>query len=171
MTTTGFASEDYGSWGSFAVILIGFLMFSGGCSGSTSGGVKLFRYQLLAIFMREHLQKAVHPGITWSRTYNGRPVQEDVLVSALAYLFLVMMSWFVSSCVLAAIGLDPVTAVTGSLGALMNVGPGLGEVIGPVGNFSSLPDLAKLVLSFDMLLGRLEFLALLVIFTRTYWKW
>jgi Trk-type K+ transport systems, membrane components len=171
MTTTGFASEDYGQWGSFAVILIGFLMFSGGCSGSTSGGVKLFRYQLLAIFMREHLQKALHPGLTWSRTYNGRPIQEDVLVSALAYLFLVMMSWFVSSCALAAVGLDPVTAITGALGALMNVGPGLGEVIGPVGNFSTLPDLAKLILSFDMLLGRLEFLALIILFTRAYWKW
>jgi trk system potassium uptake protein TrkH len=171
MTTTGFASEDYGQWGSFAVILLGFLMFSGGCSGSTSGGVKLFRYQLLAIFMREHIQKALHPSLAGARTYNGRPVQEDVLVSALAYLFLVMMSWFASSCVLAAIGLDPVTAVTGALGSLMNVGPGFGPIIGPAGNYSSLPDLAKYVLSFDMLLGRLEFLALIILFTRAYWKW
>ena len=171
ITTTGFASEDYGQWGSFAVLILGFMMFSGGCSGSTSGGVKLFRYQLLAIFMEEHVMKALHPGITWSRTYNARPIRDDVLVASLAFLFFVVISWSFSTCLLAANGLDPLTSITGSLSALMNVGPGFGELIGPVGNYSELPVFSKYVLSFDMLLGRLEYLALIIIFTRDYWKW
>jgi trk system potassium uptake protein TrkH len=171
ITTTGFASEDYGLWGTMPVMILSFLMFSGGCSGSTSGGVKLFRYQLLAIFMKEHVQRALHPEITASRHYNDRPVGDDVLVASLAYFFCVIISWSVSACLVAATGVDPVTSITGSLSALMNVGPGFGEVIGPVGNYSSLPQLAKYVLSADMLLGRLEFLALVIIFTREYWKW
>jgi trk system potassium uptake protein TrkH len=171
ITTTGFASEDYGLWGTMPVMILCFLMFSGGCSGSTSGGVKLFRYQLLAIFMKEHTKRSLHPGVTAPRTYNDRPIGDDVLVASLAYFFFVIVSWSVSSILLAACGLDPITSITGSLSALMNVGPGFGEIIGPVGNYSSLPMLAKYVLSADMLLGRLEFLALVIIFTREYWKW
>ncbi len=171
ITTTGFASENYGLWGTMPVMILCFLMFSGGCSGSTSGGVKLFRYQLLAIFMKEHTLRSLHPGITAPRTYNARPIGDDVLVASLAYFFFVIVSWSVSSCLLAASGLDPITSITGSLSAIMNVGPGFGDTIGPVGNYSSLPDSAKYVLSIDMLLGRLEFLALVIIFTREYWKW
>ena len=115
--------------------------------------------------------KALHPGITWSRTYNDRPIRDDVLVASLAFLFFVIISWSFSTCLLAANGLDPLTSITGSLSALMNVGPGFGDLIGPVGNYSSLPDFSKYVLIFDMLLGRLEYLALIIIFTRDYWKW
>lgn len=171
ITTTGFASEDYTLWGGFPVMVFSFLMFTGGCSGSTTGGVKLFRYQLLGIFMKEHVHTALHPNIIYTRRYNERVIRDDVLVSTLAYLFFVIMSWVVCSCLLAATGLDPVTSVSGALTALMNIGPGLGATIGPVGNFSSLPDTAKYVLAAAMLLGRLEFLALIIIFTPEYWKW
>lgn len=171
ISTTGFASEDYTLWGSFPVLIFCFLMFCGGCSGSTAGGIKLFRFQLLGIFMREHIHAALHPAGIWHRRYNDRPIPEDVLVSALAFLFFVIVSWSVCSCLLAATGLDPVTSASGALTALMNVGPGFGATIGPVGNFGSLPDTAKYILAAAMLLGRLEYLALVILFTREYWKW
>lgn len=170
-TTTGFASEDYGLWGCFPVMVMCFLMFSGGASGSTSGGIKLFRYHLLYIFMRENLRTALHPGVTLSRQYNQRPIGNDVLVAALAFFFFVIVSLCVSSSLLAASGLDPVTSITGALSALMNVGPGFGDLIGPAGNYSQVPTFSKYVLGVDMLLGRLEYLTLVIIFTREYWKW
>lgn len=171
ITTTGFASQDYSTWGSFSVILLFFLMFSGACSGSTSGGIKLFRFQLLLLYAREHLFNAVHPRSIVSREYNHRPVNEEVLVSSIAFFFFVIVSWSVLSVLLSAFGLDPVTSGTGALTALMNVGPGFGGIIGPAGNFSALPDPAKYLLCMAMLLGRLEYLALVVIFTRTFWRW
>lgn len=171
MTTTGFASEDYTLWGSFPLVVFFYLMFAGGCSGSTTGGVKLFRFQLLGIFMREHIHNALHPGVAWSRRYNDRPIQEDVLVSALAYFFFVVISWSICASLLAASGLDFITSTTGAVAALMNVGPGFGDVIGPVGHYGSLPDTAKYVLSAAMVLGRLEYLALVIIFTPEFWKW
>lgn len=170
-TTTGYASEDYGLWGSFPLMIMAFLMFSGGASGSTSGGIKLFRYHLLYIFMKEHIYSSLHPEAKISRQYNGRPISDDILVASLAYFFFVIVALVVSTSLLALTGLDPITSFTGSLTALMNVGPGLGEIIGPVGNFGSLPDAAKYVLSVDMLLGRLEYLTLVIIFTRAFWKW
>lgn len=170
-TTTGYASEDYGLWGSFAVMIMCFLMFSGGASGSTSGGIKLFRYHLLYIFMKEHIYSSLHPEARISRQYNNRPISDDILVASLAYFFFVIVALVISSSLLALTGLDPITSFTGSLTSLMNVGPGLGSIIGPVGNFGELPALAKYVLSVDMLLGRLEYLTLVIIFTRAFWKW
>ncbi|MDY6982296.1 MAG: potassium transporter TrkG, partial [Pseudomonadota bacterium] len=110
-------------------------------------------------------------GIVWSRRYNDRPIEEDVLVSALAYFFFVVVSWSVVASLLAASGLDFMTSTTGAVTALMNVGPGFGDIIGPVGHYGSLPDFAKYVLSAAMVLGRLEFLALVIIFTPEFWKW
>lgn len=170
-TTTGFTSDNYGLWGSFPVMIMCFLMFSGGASGSTSGGIKLFRYHLLFIFMKEHLHMALHPGAKISRQYNNRPIQDDVLVASLAFFLFVIVSLCVSATLLAATGLDPVTSITGALSALMNVGPGFGDLIGPAGNYSQLPAFSKYVLGADMLLGRLEYLTLVIIFTREYWKW
>lgn len=170
-TTTGFASEDYGLWGSFPVMVLCFLMFSGGASGSTSGGIKLFRYHLLFIFMRENVATALHPQVTQARQYNGRPIRDDVLLASLAFFCFVVVALCVSASLLAMTGLDPVTSSTGALSALMNVGPGFGAIIGPVGNYGSLPDFSKYVLGVCMLLGRLEYLTLVIIFTREFWKW
>jgi trk system potassium uptake protein len=170
-TTTGFASEDYGLWGSFPVMIMCFLMFSGGASGSTSGGIKLFRYHLLFIFMQENTHGALHPRISLSRQYNGHPLRDDVLLGSLAFFCFVIVALCISASLLALSGLDPVTSITGALSALMNVGPGFGDTIGPAGNYGSLPDFAKLVLTVDMLLGRLEYLTLVIIFTREFWKW
>ncbi|MCW8193858.1 TrkH family potassium uptake protein [Proteobacteria bacterium 005FR1] len=171
MTTTGFASEDYTLWGSAAVVVFFCLMFVGGCSGSTSGGIKVFRFQLLRLLSREYTIKSVHPVAAVKRHYNNRPVSESVLVSTIAYFFLVLASFAFFSAALAITGLDPVTSLTGAATALMNVGPGLGDIVGPAGNFSTLSDPAKLLLCAAMLLGRLEFVTLLVLFTTTYWRW
>lgn len=170
-TTTGFTSENYELWGSFPVMIMCFLMFSGGASGSTSGGIKLFRYHLLFIFMKEHIHLALHPGTKISRQYNNRPIQDDVLVASLSFFFFVIVSLCVSASLLAANGLDPVTSFTGALSALMNVGPAFGDLIGPSGHYGHLPSFSKYVLGADMLLGRLEYLTLVIIFTRGYWKW
>lgn len=171
ISTTGFASEEYQAWGSFPLAILFFLTFIGGCSGSTAGGIKLFRFQMLYLFMKEQIYTALHPGVTYPRRYNDQPIRDDVLVGSLAYLFFVIISWALSSILLAATGLDLVTSISGSISALSNVGPGLGDIIGPVGNYSSLSNFAKLVLVVDMLLGRLEYFALVVIFTRDYWRW
>jgi trk system potassium uptake protein TrkH len=170
-TTTGFASEDFGLWGSFGVMVMCFLMFSGGCSGSTSGGIKLFRYHLLYIFMKEHIYSSLHPEARISRQYNNRPVGDDILVASLAFFFFVIVMLVISTSLLALSGLDPITSFTGALSALMNVGPGFGDIIGPVGNYGSLPDFSKYVLGANMLLGRLEYLTLVIIFTREFWRW
>lgn len=171
VTTTGFASQDYAQWGAAAVIIFFCLTFIGGCSGSTSGGIKIFRFQLSAILAREQALKSVHPVAVLKRHYNGRPVSEDILVSTMSFFFVVLASLALFSVALAATGLDPITSLTGAATALMNVGPGLGEVIGPAGNFSSLNEVAKAMLCGAMLLGRLEFLTLLVLLSPAYWKW
>ncbi|HUH37476.1 MAG TPA: TrkH family potassium uptake protein [Spongiibacteraceae bacterium] len=170
VTTTGFAGEDYERWGPFAVGAFALLTLAGGCSGSTSGGVKIFRYQLLLMLAREQVTRAVHPRAVVSYGYNGRPVSAEVLVSAVVFLLIVVASWSVLTLVLAATGLDLVTATSGAATALMNVGPGLGERIGPAGNFAGLSDTAKYALCLGMLLGRLEYLTILVLFTRRFWR-
>src|SRR5690606_11725197 len=114
---------------------------------------------------------ALHRRASLTRSYQGRNVNEEVLVASLAFIFCVIISWVLTSLLLAACGLDPITAITASLTALMSVGPGLGSTVGPAGNFSSLPDAAKYILAAAMLLGRLEYFALVIIFTRGFWKW
>lgn len=171
VTTTGYASQDYALWGAAAAIIFFCLTFIGGCSGSTSGGIKIFRFQLSAILAREQTLKSVHPVAVLKRHYNGRPVSEDILVSSMSYFFVVLASLASFSVALAATGLDPITSLTGAATALMNVGPGLGEIIGPAGNFSSLNETAKALLCGGMLLGRLEFLTLLVLMSPAFWRW
>lgn len=170
VTTTGYASVDYSLWGSFAVAVFFVATFIGGCSGSTSGGTKIFRMQLLTLQLREQLVRAIHPKISWVRTYNGLTVGQEVIVAVSGFLYVMIMSLIVLTLSLTALGLDWITSLTGAATALMNVGPGLGEVIGPAGNFSTVPDVGKLLLCAGMLLGRLEFLSILVLFTRSYWQ-
>jgi trk system potassium uptake protein TrkH len=170
VTTTGFVSGDYSQWGGFAVAVFFFLMFVGGCSGSTSGGMKVFRFQLSLMLLREQVRKLLHPHGVFSRVYNGRKVPADIIVSAVAFSFMYFISVVVITLILAALGLDLVTGLSGAVSALGNVGPGLGEIIGPAGNFKPLPDAAKWVLSAGMLLGRLELLAFVVVLTADFWK-
>ncbi len=171
ITTCGYASENYAAWGSLAVILFFYLTFSGGCSGSTTGGLKIFRTQLAWLLLVKQFKLLVHPNAVWVQKYGTRPVNDQLLGSVLAFCFI----YFASICVLALglslYDLDFVTALTGAATAIANVGPGLGPIIGPDGNFSSLPDGAKWLISFGMLLGRLEILTVMILFTPMYWRY
>ncbi|NVK41011.1 MAG: TrkH family potassium uptake protein [Oceanospirillaceae bacterium] len=170
ITTTGFASADYTQWGSFSVALFFFVTFIGGCSGSTSGGMKIFRFQLSYLFLAKQIRQLVHPRGLFSIRYNGKEVSDDIISSAVAFSFLFFVTLVVITLLLSLTGLDMLTSLTGAATALTNVGPGLGEIIGPAGNFASLTDSAKWILCFAMLLGRLELLSLIVIFTPVFWR-
>jgi len=170
VTTTGFASEDYSAWGPLAFVVFFFLMFVGGCSGSTSGGMKIFRFQLSLIVLREQLMRLLHPRAVLTRNYNGRPVSDEIISSMIAYTFIFLLSLSLITILLAAMQLDFVTALSGALTSLTNVGPGLGAIIGPAGNFSPLPDAAKWVLSVGMLMGRLEILSVVVVLSPAFWR-
>jgi trk system potassium uptake protein len=170
ITTTGFASDDYTKWGSFTIAAIFFATFIGGCSGSTSGGTKIFRLQLFVALIKEQLARTVHPKIAVTTLYAGRQIKTEIITALVAYFFLMLLSLVILTLGLSATELDFFTSLTGAATALMNVGPGLGDIIGPAGNFSSLSDIAKLLLCIGMLLGRLEFLTIIVLFTSSYWR-
>ncbi|MEK7266100.1 MAG: TrkH family potassium uptake protein [Pseudomonadota bacterium] len=170
VTTTGFASEDYQLWGPFAIGMFFILTFVGGCSGSTAGGIKIYRFQILGRLAVANLTRIVSPNRVHPVLYHDRKVEDDVACSILSFLVVLLFSLIVSTFLLAWLGLDLTTALTGSATAIANVGPGLGDVIGPAGNFQSLPDAAKWVLAIMMILGRLEFFTVLVLFTPVFWR-
>jgi trk system potassium uptake protein TrkH len=170
VTTTGFALGDYTTWGSFAVLLFFYLTFVGGCSGSTSGGLKIFRFQVAYVLLRASLQQLVHPRAVIKQQYNNHNLDEEIVRSLITFSFFFTITIGIIALGLTLLGLDWVTALTGAATAVCNVGPGLGPIIGPAGNFSSLPDAAKWLLTIGMLLGRLEILTVLVLFTRAFWR-
>lgn len=169
-TTTGFASADYSAWGGFPVAVFFFLTFVGGCTGSTTGGIKIFRFQVLYAIVRAQIRRLVQPHGVFIPTYQGREITDGIALSVIAFLFLYGLSFAVLSVALGAFGLDFLTAISGAATALGNVGPGLGDVIGPVGNFSTIPDAAKLLLAIGMLLGRLEFMTLIIVLMPRFWR-
>lgn len=170
VTTTGYASQDYSVWGPFVVVVFFFLTFVGGCSGSTSGGMKIFRFQLSMLLLREQMHRLLHPNAVIARSYNGRIISDEIVASSVAFSFIFLATLAVVAAILSILGLDLVTSLTGAVTALSNVGPGLGDTIGPAGNFQTLPDAAKWVLMAAMLLGRLELLSVFVMFSRHFWR-
>lgn len=169
VTTTGFASTDYTQWGAGAVGLFLILMFVGGCSGSTSGAIKIYRFQVLTQIISAHIKRLISPHRIVATSFNGKPLQDDIAFSILAFLAVFVATISICTVALSFLGLDLVTSYSASVTAITNVGPGLGSVIGPAGNFSSLPDSAKWLLSLAMILGRLEVFTLLVILDREFW--
>ncbi len=170
LTGTGYSTADYGGWGDFVVVVLLFVMFVGGCAGSTSCGIKVFRSQVLLATLRVQFALLLRPhGVTIAR-FNREPIPEPVMHSVTSFFFVFAASFAVLAVALSAQGLDFMTAVSGAATAIANVGPGLGEVIGPQGNFASLPQSAKWTLSFGMLLGRLELFTVLVLFTPAFWR-
>ncbi|MCS6779904.1 MAG: TrkH family potassium uptake protein [Geminicoccaceae bacterium] len=170
MTGTGYASTDYGQWGTFPIILLFFLKCVGGCTGSTTGGIKIFRFVVLYQVARIQMGRLVQPSGVFRMTFNGRPIAEDTAISVMAFFFLFALSFTLVAGLLAALGLDYITAMSASVTALANVGPGLGPIIGPAGHFGDLPEAAKWVLSLAMLLGRLELFTVLVLLTPLFWR-
>ncbi|MCS6878579.1 MAG: TrkH family potassium uptake protein [Geminicoccaceae bacterium] len=170
MTGTGYASTDYGQWGTFPIILLFFLKCVGGCTGSTTGGIKIFRFVVLYQVARSQMNRLVQPNGVFRMTYNGRAIAEETAISVMAFFFLFALTFTAVAGALAALGLDYLTAMSASVTALANVGPGLGPIIGPAGHFGDLPEAAKWVLSAAMLLGRLELFTVLVLFTPLFWR-
>ncbi|MDH4871177.1 TrkH family potassium uptake protein [Pseudomonas sp. BN515] len=170
LTTTGFALGDYSLWGNFSLMLFFYLGFVGGCSGSTAGGIKIFRFQVAYILLKANLQQLVHPRAVIKQVYNGHRLDDDIVRSILTFSFFFTIIICAIALGLSLLGLDWITALTGAAATVSGVGPGLGEIIGPAGNFSSLPDAAKWLLTLGMLLGRLEILTVLVLMTPYFWR-
>ncbi|MEL7486607.1 MAG: TrkH family potassium uptake protein [Pseudomonadota bacterium] len=170
LTGTGFATADYGSWGPFAVGFFFCIMFIGGCAGSTSCGLKIFRFQVALAAIKLYARRLAHPHGVFVAHYNGRPLTTDVFVSVLSFFFVYFASFATLAAILSGFGLDPLTAISAAGTAIANVGPGLGDIVGPNGNFSSLPDAVKWFLSLGMLLGRLEFFTLFVLVSPAFWR-
>ncbi|WP_170346593.1 TrkH family potassium uptake protein [Ruegeria atlantica] len=167
---TGYASVDYMGWGSFPIMLFFLIGLIGGCAGSTACSIKVFRYQLLFASIKSQIKRIRSPHGVFMPLYDGRPVGRDVLTSVMSFFMFFVLSMGVLSWALALTGLDFITSVSGAATALANVGPGLGDQIGPAGNFAGLNDTAKWLLTTGMLVGRLELLAVYAIFTVQFWR-
>ncbi len=170
LSGTGYTSVDYQLWGSFPVVLFFMLGLVGGCAGSTCCSIKIFRFQLLFISIKQQIKRIHSPHGVFGARYAGRPVGDDVISSVMAFFVMFMLTLAVLSVVLSLLGLDFITAVSGAATALANIGPGLGAEIGPSGNFGGLSDPVKWVLSFAMLIGRLELISVYVLFTIGFWR-
>jgi trk system potassium uptake protein TrkH len=170
ITGTGFATADYNAWGPVSQATFFIFMFIGGCAGSTTCSIKIFRFQIAGTAMRRYLAKLLRPNAVIPMRYNGRTIDERAVHSVLGFFFVFFAVYAISAAVLSALGLDPVTALSGAATSLTNTGPGLGPIIGPVGTFQSLSDPAKWVLTFNMFIGRLEILAVLVFLNPRFWR-
>ncbi|WP_323013303.1 TrkH family potassium uptake protein [Devosia sp.] len=170
VSTTGYASADYLAWGNAAIGLFFGLTFIGGCTGSTSGGIKIFRFEVMAVMLRTHFMRLLYPNGIFPRTYGHRKLDDEIVGSVVAFVAVFFCCYSVLTIALMAMGLDFLTSASGAATALANVGPGLGDIIGPAGNFGALPDSAKWLLSFGMMLGRLELFTVLILFVPRFWR-
>lgn len=169
-TTTGFAVGDYSQWGHFPIMLFFYLSFIGGCSGSTAGGIKIFRFQVAYSLLKANLYQLIHPRAVIRQVYNGHRLDEEIVRSILTFSFFFAIVICLLAMGLSWFGLDWISALTGAVSIVSGVGPGFGPIIGPVGNYASLPDAAKWLLSLGMLLGRLEIITVLVLLTPAFWR-
>ncbi len=170
MTTTGFAVGDYHLWGPFASMIFFYLGFVGGCSGSTAGGLKIFRFQVAYILLKANLKQLVHPRAVIKQNYNRHRLDEDIARSILAFSFFFTITIAVLALALAMCGLDWITAQTRAAATVSGGGPGMRPIIGPAGNYAGLPEIAKWLLTIGMLLGRLEILTVLVLLFPAFWR-
>jgi len=146
------------------------IMFIGGCAGSTTGGVKIFRFQILFRGVRLQIKKLTQPHAVFLMKFNKKTVTENTYTSIISFFFIYILLFILSSVILSFLGLDFLTALSASASAISNVGPGVGEIIGPNGNYSGINEIGKWVLAFTMLIGRLEIFTILVLFSKNFWK-
>ncbi len=170
LSGTGYVTDDFGLWGKFSLIFFLFLMFIGGCAGSTACGIKIFRLQMLLIFFKNQVKKLIYPNSVIITKYNNHKISDDFIRSVIIFIFSFLFIFLIIAMLLSISGLDFVTSISGAASSISNVGPGLGEIIGPDGNYKSLPDLSKWILATGMLLGRLELFAVLVLFFPSFWR-
>lgn len=170
LTTSGFSSTNYAAWGAFASTLFFILIFVGGCTGSTAGGLKIFRFQVMYGIVIQHLRRIVRPHLVMPIRYGARTVNNEQVASVGSFVFLVFVSFAVLALFLGALGLDTETSLSAAAATINNVGPGIGSVVGPTGNYASFPDIAKMVLCVAMIMGRLEILGVLVLFLPSFYR-
>ena len=170
LTGTGYVTKGFDSWGSFPLIFFIMLMFIGGCAGSTTCGIKIFRIKILYEFLINQLKKIIYPRGIFIIKYDNSNVNEKFMASIISFIYLYIIIFFIIAALLSLTGLDFTTSISGAATSISNVGPGLGELIGPNGNFSQLPDFSKWILSLGMILGRLELFAILVLFLPSFWQ-
>ena len=170
LTGTGYVNAQFDNWGGFPLILFLGLMFIGGCAGSTTCGIKIFRVQILYTFITNQIKKIIYPKGIFVLKYDQNPVDNKFIASIISFIYMYLVIFFVISALLSLTGLDFITSISGAATSISNVGPGLGSIIGPNGNFSSLPDVSKWILALGMILGRLELFAILVLFLPSFWR-
>ncbi|MDA8870550.1 TrkH family potassium uptake protein [Rhizobiaceae bacterium] len=170
MTGAGFATDDYDAWGPASVALFFFITFIGGCAGSTSCGMKVFRVQVLAQTLRQHVASVLYPHGVFTPRFNGKPIPDRVVSAVMSFFFLYIATFAVSAIALSLTGVDAQTALSAAGTAIANVGPGIGERIGPAGNYQTINDTAKWILSATMLIGRLELFTVLVMLSPRFWR-
>ena len=167
---TGYVSDNFEYWGNYASVLFLILMFIGGCAGSTTGGLKIFRFQILFKYINLHLKKMLKPHSIIASRFNGRTVNETTYESVMSFFFLYILTFFTSALLLSFSGLDFLTCISAAASTISNVGPGLGPIIGPDGNYGILDSYSKIILIATMFLGRLELLTILVLLLPSFWK-
>ena len=170
LTGTGYVTENFSKWGNFPLLFFLILMFIGGCAGSTTCGIKIFRVQILYQFFSNQIKKIVFPHGIFNTRYEKQNIDEKFMSSVITFIYLYILIFFISTALLSLTGLDFVTSISAAATSISNVGPGLGDLIGPNGNFSSLSDYSKWILSLTMILGRLELFAILVLFLPSFWR-
>jgi trk system potassium uptake protein TrkH len=170
LSGTGYVTDDFGLWGKFSLVFFLFLMFIGGCAGSTACGIKIFRLQMLLIFLKDQIKKLIYPNSVIITKYNNQKISDDFIKSVILFIFTFLFIFMIIAMLLSISGLDFITSISGAASSISNVGPGLGDMIGPNGNYKTLPDLSKWILAAGMLLGRLELFAVLVLFFPSFWR-
>jgi len=170
LTGTGYTSTNYNTWGSFGLVIMIIIMFIGGCAGSTTGGIKIFRLQLLFRGAKTQIKKLTQPHGVFLTSFNGRSVTDDAFNSIMGFFFMYILIFILASIALSFFNIDFLTAFSAAASAISNVGPGLGTAIGPTSNYSLLPNGAKWILSLTMLVGRLELFTFLVLLSVSFWK-
>ena len=170
LTGTGFSSSNFANWGSYGTVIMMIIMFIGGCAGSTTGGIKIFRLQILFRGARSQIKKLTQPHAVFVMRFNGKTVNENTYNSVMGFFFMYILLFIISAVALSFFNLDFLTAFSAAASAISNVGPGLGEVIGPSGNYFSLENGAKWILALTMIIGRLEIFTVLVLLSINFWK-
>ena len=170
LSGTGYVTDDFGLWGKFSLVFFLLLMFIGGCAGSTACGIKIFRLQMLLIFLKNQIQKLITPNSVIITKYNNQKISDNFINSVIIFIFTFLFIFLIMAMLLSITGLDFITSISGAASSISNVGPGLGDIIGPNGNYQAIPDISKWILSIGMLLGRLELFAVLVLFFPSFWR-
>ena len=170
LSGTGSVTDDFGLWGKFSLIFFLLLMFIGGCAGSTACGIKIFRLQMLLIFLKNQIKRLISPNSVIITKYNNQKISDNFINSVIIFIFTFLFIFLIIAMLLSISGLDFITSISGAASSISNVGPGLGDIIGPNGNYKDIPDISKWILSFGMLLGRLELFAVLVLFFPSFWR-